>query len=223
MSRDIQSSQVELICKPFGPFKLARAICRALEKEALKPLHSSSSKVSSRRSSHASSPRPRSDQEDTTSMMSRVQSPLHASPKESQSSRTHSSAFFKQDTNSKDVSSGSDGGFPFPNKPVSPMAATDPTIAPVRRRSNSKEPALKRPSYPDHRQTAMDLERDEAASSELSKAPQATRKPSGAPARAATVRVSETAIVDSSSPWTCLLSPRDASRWFSLSMTTNST
>lgn len=37
LSRDIRSSQVELICKPFGPFKLAKTLNRALEKAARTP------------------------------------------------------------------------------------------------------------------------------------------------------------------------------------------
>lgn len=32
LSKDIKSGQVELVCKPFGPYKLARAVLRALEK-----------------------------------------------------------------------------------------------------------------------------------------------------------------------------------------------
>jgi CheY-like chemotaxis protein len=35
LAQDIQSGRVEVLCKPFGPYKLARAICRALEKAAL--------------------------------------------------------------------------------------------------------------------------------------------------------------------------------------------
>lgn len=34
LAKDIQSGHVELLCKPFGPYKLARAICRALDKAA---------------------------------------------------------------------------------------------------------------------------------------------------------------------------------------------
>lgn len=37
LSKDIQSGQVELICKPVGPHKLARAIHRALQKQPKQP------------------------------------------------------------------------------------------------------------------------------------------------------------------------------------------
>ena len=37
LSKDLTSKQVELICKPFGPHKLARALCRALKKVAKLP------------------------------------------------------------------------------------------------------------------------------------------------------------------------------------------
>ena len=139
MAKDIRSTQVEPICKPFGPFKLARAICRALERAANVPTTSQyveMIKTPSSVSSRALSSSPQRgrifiDRDDASSIDSRTRSPQPSPPGEKRPLLSHHAAVSNLSVdNSKAVRASQDGGFPFERFAQPPIVASSIVLPP---------------------------------------------------------------------------------------------
>ncbi|SMR45988.1 unnamed protein product [Zymoseptoria tritici ST99CH_1E4] len=130
MSRDIRSSQVEAFCKPFGPHKLAKALSRALEKSLNQPTdaqralsphgryvsarNSEQSPGNSRASSRASA------KTDYSGVAGGIDDTQHRHLQQSRRGSLSQRIPFRSSVEAskqrfKEVSAGTDGGFPFPN------------------------------------------------------------------------------------------------------------
>ena len=122
LSKDIRSDQVEVLCKPFGPYKLARAICRALEKAALAvhpvvqtayvEIQAPSRQTTAITSSSQLLPLSDGSSRRNVSALS----PANETGKSCPSPRVV--AAIRNRTLTKDVGPGPDGGFPFPTATV---------------------------------------------------------------------------------------------------------
>ncbi|KAK5128756.1 hypothetical protein LTR85_000089 [Meristemomyces frigidus] len=141
MAKDITSGQVELLCKPFGPYKLARVICRALEKaaksdtsiETVQLPDAGAGPITAPLSTHASmlSQRQSIFLDDTpgAAPMSPVCSPgtLYPGQTVSRASSNATQKHVPARTHVKERSAGPDGGYPFPA--ASPLSApASPTM-----------------------------------------------------------------------------------------------
>ncbi|KXT07107.1 hypothetical protein AC578_2442 [Pseudocercospora eumusae] len=113
LAKDIQSSQVELLCKPFGPYKLARVVKRALEK--------TSEKIGASKLGDATSGL-RGKASPTHSTTSGTTRGSGRSPRLDPPS-SHGPGYLGV-THVKEVSASSDGGFPFPKH--AELAELDP-------------------------------------------------------------------------------------------------
>lgn len=127
LSQDIKSNHVELVSKPFGPYKLARAICRGLEKAAMTPSSEelrykhkhggastpgstfSSSTTSSRRTTR----RPKAKAEPHKDSLQPNMSPTRVTPASGGESHFRETAD-RSEGHVHEVKAGADGGFPFP-------------------------------------------------------------------------------------------------------------
>ncbi|KJX98925.1 hypothetical protein TI39_contig382g00015 [Zymoseptoria brevis] len=167
MSRDIRSSQVEAICKPFGPHKLAKALSRALEKflnqptdaqRALSPhgryfsaRNSEQSPGNSRASSRASA---KTNYSGVAGGMNDTQHRhLQQSRRGSSSRRTpFRSSVEASKQHFKEVSAGTDGGFPFPNSGEGrghpqDEAPVSPNTQPLQKKHEDRPAFLSPPSF----------------------------------------------------------------------------
>ena len=165
LSKDIQSKQVEVISKPFGPYKLARAIFQALEKAALAARPATKAEYIQVRaslegpSSRHPTPLLRNLSSSTTARPDKVTPgpnlPLPSSPISPKSAPTPQVPE-RLDTRSsclQDVVRGPDGGFPFPMlDPVSePILSSHPRQPlPTVSEESSSPP-------PDHRRRPSNL------------------------------------------------------------------
>jgi CheY-like chemotaxis protein len=139
LSKDIQSPQVEVLCKPFGPYKLAKTICRAMEKAALaaKPavkteyIEIQPSQLSNMSRSVTPMPQPGTEQLFIPGLLGSTSSttPL-LSPQVLERLNTGQSRM-------SDVSSGPDGCFPFPSalSDFAPSSGQPQPLAPVEEES----------------------------------------------------------------------------------------
>ncbi|KXT15869.1 hypothetical protein AC579_5526 [Pseudocercospora musae] len=100
LAKDIKSSQVELLCKPFGPYKLARAVKRALDKA---PQQQSGSEYGMRGKASAANSTKSAKPTQGSGRSPRLDSPTSLGP------------VSLGVTHFKEISASSDGGFPFPN------------------------------------------------------------------------------------------------------------
>ncbi|PPJ57233.1 hypothetical protein CBER1_02846 [Cercospora berteroae] len=123
LTKDITCRHVELICKPFGPYKLARAISRALDKLTKSPAAKEKLDVQSvsrapLQSSHTRHfPQTLSPQ--STARRSSVQGKIGGIPKADPApARDRLSRVTPQTPSEhyKEISASEDGGFPFPPK-----------------------------------------------------------------------------------------------------------
>ncbi|KAK4542686.1 hypothetical protein LTR36_006258 [Oleoguttula mirabilis] len=168
MTKDILSRQVELLCKPFGPYKLARAICRALEKAA-KPdtrtetirlpdtvsgasiarLPASTSKISQRQTTLI-------DDTPGTVPIIPFRTPQSLQPRSGVSEAFSNAAQSRVSilTPVKEVGAGPDGGYPFSTpSPVAapapaPSPSTTPWPAPLSMSAPSRPTAAHHSSFP---------------------------------------------------------------------------
>ena len=173
LSRDIKSNHVELISKPFGPYKLARTICRALEKAAMPPTaeelrhqrkhgggpSTPGSTRSTMSSSTTSSNRTRRRQAKAESQgHSHVEpsmSPTRITP--ASGGRTHfKETALRSEPHVHEIKAGADGGFPFPTDDVRPTRSTPPPQLP----KDDPSPAIDQPRHlvPSSASEAMPLE-----------------------------------------------------------------
>ncbi|KAF2763780.1 hypothetical protein EJ03DRAFT_54061 [Teratosphaeria nubilosa] len=134
LSQDIQSGQVELLCKPFGPYKLARTIYRALEKaaqsntrveiidcptvEPATPPSSVSTTLVTQRGNSFSEAKESLQYSPEHAAVGETAGGLPLKPKSTrQSSASVARKLALPQRLCKDVRPGPDGGFPFPPGP----------------------------------------------------------------------------------------------------------
>lgn len=212
LAQDIQSSQVEPICKPFGPFKLARAICRALERAAKAPtmgqyseVLSTPSSVSSGALSSRSRRRISIDYDDVSSIDHRARSPPPSPPERQRPSlQQHNPALLTSAHKPlKGVIRGSDRGYPFPDTHDNATPPTKTSTEPPLPSTQAREARIDRTSYPDGKQNVDSLEHVQAASSASQKTLELMQKAANAPAVGGNARASETvsSTTGSTSPW----------------------
>lgn len=208
LAKDIQSSQVELICKPFGPFKLARTICRALERAAKPPTTAEYVEILGVQSSLPSSEiRARGrgrfsiDYGDLGAPVTQAASPRRSSPTDRRSSLVPKPALSSRGlVDGKNVSPGSDGGFPFNEKHgeiSSPVQSTSKLPLAM--------PSIKKPESP-KQQEAQAKSRPGYGRALSTISPQALQfitKAAHAPAEGSGARASDTATTTTgaSSAW----------------------
>ncbi|KAF2216376.1 hypothetical protein CERZMDRAFT_81499 [Cercospora zeae-maydis SCOH1-5] len=131
LTKDITSRYIEVICKPFGPYKLARAVSRALDKVAKSPAANekpkrwpnhneekssaqSMSRISLPFSQPLSSPQTLSP---CTARRSSVQGKIRGTPQHVPAPNQDRSSRLS----SRETGASADGGFPFPAEPASSL------------------------------------------------------------------------------------------------------
>ncbi|KAF2165157.1 hypothetical protein M409DRAFT_67433 [Zasmidium cellare ATCC 36951] len=212
LAQDIQSSQVEPICKPFGPFKLARAICRALERAAKAPTMGQYSEVpntpssgSSRALASRSRGRISIDYDDVSPIDRRARSPPLSPPEQQRPSlQKHNPALLSPALKPpKEVSPGPDRGYPFPVTHDNATPPTKTSTMPPLPSSQAKEARNNRPPYRDDKRNAAHPEHEQATSSASQKTLELMQQAANAPAVGGNARASETvsSTTGSTSPW----------------------
>lgn len=120
LAKDIQSTRVELVSKPFGPFKLAKALCRALEKTSGPPTDTTSVTSESEPATSA-----RGVDDGTVSSEQNHLHPGIVSPMAMTSFSTGSSPGQKSTTPVRDADR---DGFPFPAKQTKSPSPSRPLV-----------------------------------------------------------------------------------------------
>lgn len=142
LSQDIKSNHVELVSKPFGPYKLARAICRALGKAAMAPTAEElrykrrQSGVTTPGSTTVSSSTVSSSRKTRHRAKAKSQGENHVEPQMSPTGVTPASGgetHFEEtavcsEGHGHEVKASSDGGFPFPTDNVHGRRSSPPRL-----------------------------------------------------------------------------------------------